>query len=163
MKTPLTWKHVKAHFRKCQKQNLHQVISTVDEKGLPQITPIGTVFLNDTMSGFYFEMYTKTLPQCAKTTKKISILGVNTGNFYWFKCLFKGKFYGPPAIKLYGELGRKRKATKNEMDRLNRRLGLGMKTKGYDVLWKDMTFIREFYIDSYKMVEFGPGMPVILS
>ena len=160
--TPISWSQVRLHFRKCQSQNLHQVISTVDELGMPQITPIGTVFLNDDLSGFYFEMYTKTLPDCAKSTKRIAILGVNTSKWYWFKALFKGVFYGPPAVKLYGQLGQRRKATDVEMKRLERRLSSARRMKGYDLLWKNMVLIREFSIDTYKMIEFGRTMPVRL-
>ncbi len=162
MTSRLTWSEVKKHYRKCQRQNLQHAIATVDELGLPQVTPIGTVFLNNDQTGFYFEMYTKALPDCAKTTKKIAILGVNTSKWYWLKALYKGVFYGPPAIKLYGQLGQRRKATKVEINRLDRRLSIGNKMKGYDLLWKNMVFIREFSIDSFKMVEFGSTMPVLI-
>ncbi len=158
----VNWSQVRSHFRKCQAQNLQQAIATVDELGLPQITPIGTVFLNDDQTGFYFEMYTTTLPDCAETTKRIAILGVNTSKWYWFKALFKGVFYGPPAVKLYGQLGQRRRATEVEMRRLERRLSSAKRMKGYDLLWKNMAFIREFSIDAYKMIEFGPAMPVRL-
>ena len=161
--TPITWSEVRVHFRKCQAQNLQQAIATVDELGLPQITPIGTVFLNDDQTGFYFEMYTKTLPDCAETTKRMAILGVNTSKWYWFKALFKGVFYGPPAIKLYGQLGQRRRANETELKRLDRRLSFAKRMKGYDLLWKNMAVIREFSIDAYKMIEFGPAMPVRLS
>lgn len=160
--TSIHWSEVRAHFRKCQSQNLQHAIATVDELGMPQITPIGTVFLNDDQTGFYFEMYTKTLPDCAETTKRIAILGVNTSKWYWFRALFKGVFYGPPAIKLYGQLGQRRKANEVEMKRLERRLSSTKRMKGYDLLWKKMAVIREFSVDAYRMIEFGPAMPVRL-
>ena len=41
------WSLVKNVFSKAQKANMHVNIASVSIEGIPNITPIGTVFLND--------------------------------------------------------------------------------------------------------------------
>ena len=79
---------------------------------------------------------------------------------YWLKSLFNGYFKGPPALKLYGELGIRRRATEIELERLSRRLSGAKWTKGYKLLWDDFFDVREIKIHSVRMVEFGNKMEV---
>ena len=162
MEREITWTEVRTHFRKCTRQNLHQVIASVDDKGKPRLTPIGSLFLNYDQTGFYFEKYCASLPRFATGHPDICIMAVNTSKWYWFRSLYKGRFKGTPAVKLYGKLGHRRQATDQEMVRFENRFKLTKRLKGYNLLWKDLTFIREISFHEIRIVEFGNSVPVII-
>lgn len=156
----ISWADVRTHFNQCQGQNLQHAIASVDQHGHPVITPIGTIFLNGNKTAFYFERYASTLPLNALAHPKVVILAVKTSKWYWLKSLFNGYFKGTPAIKLYGELGVRRRATKIELERLSRRLDGAKWLKGYKLLWDHLEEVREINIQSVKIVEFHGKMEV---
>ncbi|WP_347922781.1 hypothetical protein [Pontimicrobium sp. SW4] len=149
------WGKIRTHFNKSFKSNFYVSVASVDTKNNPTVTPIGSLFLNDVQTGFYFEKFTSKLPVHAKTNKNICVLGVNSNRLYWIKSLFKGHFSAPPAIKLYGELGEKRKATPQELNRLNRRMKLTKGLKGNTYLWKNMDYVREIKFTSAVQINLG--------
>ena len=53
------WSLVKNVFSKAQKANMHVNIASVSIEGIPNITPIGTVFLNDDGTGFLLVVFKK--------------------------------------------------------------------------------------------------------
>ena len=116
------WTSIREHFNKSFRSNFYISIASVDSENNPTVTPIGSLFLNDNLCGFYFEKYPSKLPVHVKTNRNICALGVNSSTIFWLKSLFKGKFGDYPAIKLYGQLGERRKATEKETNRLNRRM-----------------------------------------
>lgn len=130
------WANIRKHFNKSFKSNFHVSIASVDSDNNPTVTPIGSLFLNDNQSGFYFEKYPSKLPIHAKMNPNICALGVNSSTIFWLKSLFKGKFSNYPAIKLYGHLGQRRKATESETNRLNRRMKRTKGLKGNSYLWE---------------------------
>lgn len=140
------WSKVREHFNRSIGSNLHVAIASVDAEHHPTVTPIGSFFLNSNQSGFYFEKYATKLPLHAKINKNICILGVNSSYSFWFKSLFKGQFSYYPAIKLYAELGVKRKATEKEISRFKKRTRFTKSLKGHEYLWGDMTLVREVKI-----------------
>ncbi|WP_422360898.1 hypothetical protein [Reichenbachiella sp.] len=137
------WSKIRKHFNQSFKTNLHVSVGSVDENNYPTVTPIGTLFLNDNQGGFYFEMFPSKLPQHAKSNKNICVLGVNSSRWFWIKSLFKKRFDSYPAVKLYGQLGNKRKATEQEIARLKRRMRSTKSLKGHQYLWGHMDMIRE--------------------
>lgn len=143
MKLNEHWKAIRLHFNKSFRKNLHVAVASVGNDNMPTVTPIGSLFLNSNQTGFYFEKYASRLPRHAQTNRNICVLAVNSSKWFWVKALFKGKFKAPPAIKLYGELGEKRKATDIELSRLKRRMNLARRSRGYKYLWGDMTTVRE--------------------
>ena len=124
------WNKIRLHFNKSFRSSLHVSIASVDANNNPTVTPIGSLFLNDNQTGFYFEKYPSKLPKIFKKNKNICVLGVNSYRLFWLMSLFKGRFKTSPAIKLYGELGEKRKATKKEIIRLDRRMRMTKGLKG---------------------------------
>ncbi|WP_103867384.1 hypothetical protein [Aquimarina sp. I32.4] len=100
----IEWKNIRIHFNKSFKSNLYVSIASVDSNNTPTITPIGSLFLNDYQTGFYFEEFVSKLPIHSNINKNICVLGVNSNHLFWIKSLFKEKFPTSPAIKLYGEL-----------------------------------------------------------
>ncbi|WP_298264883.1 hypothetical protein [uncultured Lutibacter sp.] len=149
------WNIIRQHFNKSFKSNFHVSIASVDTNNNPTVTPIGSLFLNDNQTGFYFEKFPSKLPLCENLNKNICALGVNSNRWFWIKSLFKRKFPNPPAIKLYGKLDKKRKATKKELERLNRRMRATKGLKGNTYLWKNMEFVREVYFEKAEKNNLG--------
>ena len=149
------WDHIRKHFNKSFSSNFHVSIASSDPDGNPTVTPIGSLFLNNDQTGFYFEKYPSMLPEHAKTNRRICVLGVNSGWFFWIRSLFRGRFADYPAIKLFGELGIKRKADEKELNRLRRRIRLTNGLKGNTYLWKKMEYVREITFTQAQKVNLG--------
>lgn len=149
------WNKIRKHFNKCFRSNFHISIASVDSENNPTVTPIGSLFLNDDQTGFYFEKFPSKLPEHAKRNPKVCLLGVNSGRVFWIKALFRASFSDYPAIKLYGELKERRKATAKEIERLNRRMKVTNGLKGNTYLWKKMEFVREIEFIKAEKVNLG--------
>jgi len=130
-------------------------IATVSVEGLPHVTPIGSVVLEDLNHGWFFQKFTKNIPLNAESCEMATIMAVNAGRWYWLKSLFKGRFHSPPAMRLVVKLGAVRPATEREAQKFQRRVGLFKHTKGHALLWRDMANIREFEIIEYKPIYIG--------
>ena len=149
------WQKIRDHFNKSFRSNFHVSIASVDIEGNPTATPIGSFFLNDDQTGFYFEKYPQSLPIHAEYNNRICVLAVNSGIWFWLKSLYSEGFKNYPAIKLYGELSEKRKATKIEINRLNRRMNSTKWTKGNKYLWGDMETVRDIVFTRAEKVNIG--------
>ncbi|MGO4919072.1 hypothetical protein [Maribacter spongiicola] len=155
MKITQDWKKIRTHFNKSFSSNFHISIASVDAENNPTVTPIGSLFLNDNQSGFYFEKFPKKLPLHAKTNKNVCLLGVNSSRLFWLGALFKEKFSDYPAIKLYGELGERRLATEQETKRLNRRMRMTKGLKGNTYLWGKMEYVRDIKFTKAEKINLG--------
>ncbi len=149
------WDLIQNHFRKSFRSSFHVSIASVDKKGYPTVTPIGSLFLNDDQTGFYFEKFPAKLPEHAQNNPNVCLLGVNSSRVFWIKALFRNQFIEHPAIKLYGRLGTRRRATDKEIKRLNRRMRLTRGLKGNAYLWKKMEFIREIRFEKAEKINLG--------
>jgi len=149
------WNKIRQHFNKSFSTNFHVSIASVDSQNNPTVTPIGSLFLNDDQTGFYFEKYPSRLPRYAGINKKICVLAVNSGKWFWINSLFKGRFNNYPAIKLYGELGERREATARERQRLDRRMKATRGLKGNKYLWGDMPHVREVTFNNVEKINLG--------
>lgn len=149
------WNKIRKHFNKSFASNFYVSVASVDSENNPTVTPIGSLFLNDNQTGFYFEKFPSKLPKHAKSNPKVCVLGVNSGRVFWIKALFKEKFNDFPAMKLYGELGERRKATEKQIKRLNRRMKVTNGLKGNTYLWKTMEFVREIKFTKAEKINLG--------
>ena len=149
------WQKIRKHFRKSFAANMHVSIASVDENHQPTITPIGSLFLNNNQTGFYFEKFATKLNINSKTNKSICVLVVNSNKWFWLKSLFKMSFSEYPAIKLYGELGIKREATKKEYRAFQRRIRKTKRLKGSQYLWKDMSMVRQITFTKGEKINLG--------
>ncbi|NMH89588.1 pyridoxamine 5'-phosphate oxidase family protein [Flavivirga algicola] len=149
------WNKIRKHFNKSFASNFYVSVASVDSENNPTVTPIGSLFLNDNQTGFYFEKFPSKLPEHATHNPRVCLLGVNSGRLFWIKALFKEKFGDFPAMKLYGELGEKRKATEKEIKRLNRRMKATNGLKGNTYLWKKMEFVREIKFTKAEKINLG--------
>lgn len=149
------WDEIKQHFNKSFRSNLHVSIASITSDNTPTVTPIGSLFLNNDQTGFYFEKFPAKLPMYSKINKKICVLAVNSNRWFWLKSLFRGRFSSYPGIKLYGDLGEKRKATDIEIKRLNRRMQMTKGMKGHKYLWGNMIMIRELNFTNVEIINLG--------
>ena len=72
-------------------------------KGIPNITPIGSVFLKECQTGFFFDSYTSALANNLEQNDNVCVMAVNTNKLYWIKSFFKGRFLSEPGVRLYGK------------------------------------------------------------
>ncbi len=149
------WNQIRKHFNLSFRSNFYVSIASVDKESHPNVTPIGSLFLNKDQTGFYFEKFLSKLPENAEMNKNICVLGVNSNSLFWIKSLFKMKFSRHPGIKLYGQLGDKREATEKEINRLNRRMKATKLTKGNAFLWGKMEFVRDISFTKAEKIELG--------
>ena len=149
------WQKIRLHFRKSFGANMHVAIASVNKDNQPTVTPIGSLFLNDDLTGFYFEKFATKLNENSKNNTKICVLAVNGDKWFWLKSLFKMKFSEYPAVKLYGELGIKREATKKEYIAFQRRVRKTKRLKGSKYLWQDMSMVREIKFTKAEKINLG--------
>ena len=149
------WNTIRKHFNKSFSQNLFIPIASVDADNNPTSTPIGSLFLNNNQTAFYFEKYPTKLPKHAEKNSNICALAVNSSKWFWLKSLFKGRFKTNPGIKLYGTLGERRKATEKEISRLNRRMKSTKGLKGNTYLWKNMDYVRDISFTKVETINLG--------
>jgi hypothetical protein len=149
------WLEIRNHFNKSFRTNFHVSIASVDNENNPTVTPIGSLFLNSNQTGFYFEKFPTKLPKNSEQNKNICVLGVNSNALFWLTSLFKGRFSSYPAIKLYGKLGDRRKATEIEIQRLNTRMNATKWLKGNEYLWGRMEHVRDITFTKAEKVNLG--------
>ncbi|WP_299104075.1 hypothetical protein [uncultured Tenacibaculum sp.] len=150
------WKTIRRHVTESFKTSLHVSIATVSKENGPLITSIGTLFLNKDQTGFYFEKFSSKLTSNAATNNQVCVLAVNSSKWFWIKSLYKSRFAKHPALKLYGGLGEKRKATEIELKRLERRMKLLKGLKGHTYLWGEgMDTVREISFNRGEKMKLG--------
>jgi len=150
-----SWTDIRKHFNQSFRTNFHVSVASVDKDNNPTVTPIGSLFLNHNQTGFYFEKYPTKLPKNVKFNKNVCVLGVNSNTWFWLTSLFRGKFNGYPAIKLYGQLGDRRKATDIEIKRLNTRMKITKWLKGNKYLWGNMEYVRDITFSKAEKINLG--------
>ena len=151
----LSWPDIRRHFSLSFKSNLHFAVASVNEANNVTVTPVGSMFLNDDMTGFYFEKFVSNLPKSAKVNPQICVLGVNSNRWFWLKSLVQMKFNKHPALKLYGTLGELRPATPEEKARFERRTRLTKYFKGHKYLWTGMHHVREIQFTHFEQMHLG--------
>ncbi|RGD92617.1 pyridoxamine 5'-phosphate oxidase family protein [Acinetobacter sp. SWAC57] len=133
------WNTIKNVFSKAQQANMHANIASVSRDGIPNITPIGTVFLNDDGTGFLFDAFSQQLAENLKQNKNVCISAVNSSKLFWLSSFIKGEL---------------RPATEDEKLRVNARIQSLKWTKGSKLIWSDFTYVREFNVNSYRWIKY---------
>ena len=153
------WQHIGKVMNDAQKAAMHCSIATVDAQLQPTITPIGTLFLRENQSGFFFDTYTESLQQNLPQNSKACIQAVNSSRLFWLKSLFKGEFSDYPGVRLYVEIGDLRLANAEELAQISRRIQILKWTKGSQLIWSDFTHVRDFTVQSFRWVKYPKMMP----
>lgn len=152
------WQEIKRVVARAQASSIHCAIASVAPDGMPHITPLGTVFLRDDMTGYYFDQYANGLAQNIASGSRICLMAVDTAKGFWFKSLLRGRFISPPGIRLYGTVGELRAATEQELASVRRRVGAARWLKGGRLIWSDFSQVRDIRFTSFKPVTYPTMM-----
>jgi len=148
------WKKVKSVLEQGQASTVYCSIATVNPDGTPHITPVGTVFLRNDQSGYFFDHYAEALGKNIDQNPNVCIMAVNAGRFFWLRSLLKGRFVAPPGVRLYGKVGRMREATPEEIEKIEKRVKPSQWMKGARLLWSDFTHVRDIEFTNYKPITY---------
>lgn len=148
------WKQVKEVIEAGQMSTIYCSIASVNPDGTPNVTPVGTVFLRDDMTGYYFEHYSKALSDNLDKNPNICVMAVNAGKWFWLKSLFRGQFTAPPGVRLYGKAGPIRAATPEEIQLIERRVKPTLWLKGARMLWTGFSHVRDIEFTSFRPITY---------
>ncbi len=146
------WSKIKSVVERGQRSKIHCAIGSVSPDGVPNVTPVGTVFLRDNQTGFYFDKYTSQLAENLKLNPNVCVMAVNSGKLFWLLSLIKGKFASPPGVRLYGTVSELRPATQEELGMIKRRVKPVSRLRGAQLLWSKLTHVRDVTFTSFRPV-----------
>ncbi len=155
MKIGNQWNQVKELFENAQKTGGYCSVATVNGDGFPHITPIGSLFLLEDCQGVYWEKFPRIMKQNMEKDQRICAMAINSSQWYWIKSLYKGKFPFSPGIRLMGTAGKRTRATDHETAMWQKRIRYFKWSKGYDLLWSDMKYVRQVRFDAFEPVRAG--------
>ncbi len=127
------WSEIKEIFNDAHESSNHYAIATVNSDGSPHITPIGSLFLRDDTTGFFFEELPVNMPKNIEQNQRVCILAVNSNKLFWAKSLFRGKFKKPPGVRLMGAFKERREAKEEEIALFHERIKGAKRLKGYAI------------------------------
>lgn len=156
------WQLIKSVMESAISSSKYCSIASVDADGNPHVTPIGFIFLGDDQSGYYFEQYSKKLPQNYESNRNVCVMAVNSALSFWFKSLLKGQFYSFPGVRLYGKVGNTRKASSMEIAALKRRIGPAKYLKGAQQIWSGLETVRDISFHAVEPVKYPKMMQHLL-
>lgn len=150
------WNELTSLAGKAFKSCLHFAIATVNEDGTPHVSPIGSLILKDPGEAIYFEIFARQLPLNLKDGAPVSMLAVNANRWLWLRSLYSGRFHAVPAFRLAGHAGKRRPSTEQERRQWQRKVKKARYLKGHDLLWGDLSVVRELHFNRLVPVELGP-------
>lgn len=152
------WPKVKEVVSRGQKSTIYCSIASVAPDGTPNVTPVGTVFLRDDLTGYYFDHYTSALSRNIDANPGICIMAVDASRWFWFKSFLLGRFTAAPGVRLYGKAGPLRAATADEIERIEARVRPTRWLKGSRLLWSGFTHVRDIHFTSFRPVTYPKMM-----
>lgn len=145
------WKVIRKLFNREMTKG-HYAIATVNRDGTPHVTPIGSLYLREDMSGFYFEELAGNLARNIKENNNVCVMAVHSGRWFWLKAILRGRFDALPGIRITGRAGEKRPASPEEIAQLQKFIRPFKFFKGYDILWSKMNHVREIDFHSCENI-----------
>lgn len=147
-----------ADIRALRERALFAAIATVDEDGLPHVTPVGSVFLHPhEPRGYYHPLMVKALRRNLRERRRFSLLFVDPAARTWLPALVKGRFDRLVAARLTGYAdGAPRRATDAEVARWRKLVRPLRWTRGHDLMWSKVALTQELVFEGYRPVSFGP-------
>lgn len=149
------WKRIRKNFGRYGASSFHFSLATVKPDGSPWVTPIGSLMLNKDCTGTYFEIFTRGMPHNLKTNRRIVVMGVHSGRWFWLKSVLHGRFNQPPAIRLVGRTSELRRATEREKKRLKKIVAPLRYTAGYKKMWRHIEYVRDINFEEVVTVNIG--------
>ncbi|MEV6773162.1 pyridoxamine 5'-phosphate oxidase family protein [Nocardia sp. NPDC051030] len=148
------WDRIRTVVARGQRSTGHCAIASVGPDGIPNVTPVGTVFLRDNGTGFYFDVYTSALARNIEANPKVCLMAVDSGSWMWLRSLIIGRFVQPPGVRLYGTAGSRRPATAEERSEVERRVRQAQRLKGGRLLWSEFTHVRDITFSEFRPVRY---------
>lgn len=150
------WKLVRQTFNRAFASSFHYAVATTDLLGNPHVTPIGSLLLDRAQPrGIYFEIFTRTTRKNIEANQRVCVLAVQSSKVFWIRSLLKSRFSEPPALRLHGKAGVRRKATAEEVACWRRRTRWLRPLPGYSLLWGSLTFVREIEFERAELIHLG--------
>jgi len=153
------WDEIRRVVARTQRSTGHFAIGSVDADGMPNVTPVGTLFLRGDHTGYYFDQYTSALARNLDADPRVCLMAVDSGSLFWFRSLLAGRFTAPPGVRLYGTVSARRAATADELARVRQRVRPMRLLKGGRLLWSDFTHVRDITFTEVRPVRY----PVMMS
>ena len=149
------WALIRRAFSAAFVSSLHYSIAAVSPDGMPHVAPIGSILLLEPGRGIYFKEFPGRMPSHFDENSNVCIMGVNSSRWFWLGALLRGRFERPPAVRLYGTVGIRRRASAQEVDRWLRRVRPVRFTQGHQLLWSNMQMVRELHFTSFDIASLG--------
>ncbi len=146
------WQEVRKEWRKCLPI---ASVATVSEDGIPHLAPVGSLLLNDDMTGFFFQIFLNQSGQNLENNASLCAMWVKSSPAFWLKSLWRGEFDSPPALRLVGSAGQRRASTERERQRWLKRVRMVRRLKGHDKLWGSLNYVREVRFERVVPVRIG--------
>lgn len=148
------WPEIRRVVSRGQASTIYCSLASINPDGTPNVTPVGTVFLREDKTGYYFDHYTRALARNLEANPNICVMAVNASFLFWFRSLLLGRFTSPPGVRLYGVASPPRNATEEEIRRIERRVRPTKWLKGSRLLWTNFTHVRDITFTSFRPVSY---------
>lgn len=149
------WDVIKDIFQNAQESSRYISIATVNASGMPHCTPIGSLIFGSVGSAYFFDEFPCKLSENLKVNNQVCVQAVNSNENFWAQSLMSGQFETAPGIRLLGTAGEKRIATQGEIDAWLEKVAWLKELKGYDILWKNMKYVRDLVFTEFEPVQCG--------
>jgi hypothetical protein len=146
------WHRIREVVARGQRSIVHCAIGSIGQDGMPNVTPVGTVFLRDDLSGYYFDQYASGLGRNIDANPRVCVMAVDGGRLFWMRSLFTGRFALPPGVRLYGTAGPRRAASDEELRLIQERTRPTQWLRGSRLLWSDFTHVRDIAFTGFRPV-----------
>jgi hypothetical protein len=152
---PPDWNSVRRGVADAFRSSLHCSVATLNEDGSPHLTPIGSVLLTEVGRGIYFEIFTTQLARNLERDPRLEVMAVHGGVGFWLLALARGRFSRPPGYRLSGKAGPRRLASAEEQCLWRRKVRRLRRLRGHDMLWGQLTYVRDLVFDAVTPVRIG--------
>ena len=133
----------------------YYAFATVDPDGKPHMAPYGSLVLKDDCIGYYCDVFSNRMSRNLNQNQNICIMALNFGLWYFLKGLFLGRFDRWPGVRLFGTVGKIRKAEPGEVEKFLVRVRRFKRLKGYDLLWKNIHTVRDIHFTRFEPIRLG--------
>jgi uncharacterized protein len=149
------WPWIVRNFGRGMEKSIFYTFGTVNADGSPHLAPYASLVLNDDCTGYYSDVFPNHMSRNLAADRRVCVMAVNGGMWYWLKGLFRGRFDHWPGIRLYGTVDKSRPAEPGEVDRWRVRVRRFKRLKGYDLLWKGVDTVRDIRFTHFEPVRVG--------
>ena len=148
------WPEIQRVLQRGQASTMYCSLATINVDGTPNVTPVGTVFLRDDCTGYYFDHYATTLATNLDANPNVCVMAVNANRLFWLWSFVLGRFTSPPGIRLYGKAQPRRAASSEETAAIEAKVRPTKWLKGNRLLWSNFTHVRDIEFTSFRPVSY---------